>query len=131
MQKTTIHLKKITMTLAREPGHPEGSFLHRYEFVAPLDSEGYIDSSAWHDHKLACVVHRYREGEPAARGLLVHRAGGQGGSTWGFDYNPGTELDDETGFRFGNHAFKLGEYVSIRNSEEVMETFKISALSSL
>ena len=34
------------------------------------------------------------------------------------------EEDDEAGYRFGDHAFKVGEYVSIREDED-LRTFRV------
>ena len=41
------HLKRVILHLARSKDYPTGSALHGYEFVAPLDSSGHIDTSAW------------------------------------------------------------------------------------
>lgn len=35
-------------------------------------------------------------------------AGGAGGSSWVFDYNPNVPSDDETGYRLGSHRFVPG-----------------------
>src|SRR6516165_3038631 len=35
------------------------------------------------------------------------------------------EDDDEAGYRFGNHAFRNGEYVSIRGEDGHMHTFQV------
>ena len=60
------------------------------------------------------------------RGLLVHRAGGPGGSTWAFEWNTGTrDEEEEEGFRFGDHAFRVGEYVSVREEEGKLLTFRV------
>jgi hypothetical protein len=121
-------LMKITMNLARTKAFPEGSVRHGYEFVAPLDESGHIDAGAWRSAKNACAVHRFWGDEPIKRGILVHRAGGDKGATWGFDYDHKTHADDEAGFRFGEHVFKAGEYVSIRDPDGEMETFRIVAV---
>jgi hypothetical protein len=121
-------LMKITLNLARTKAFPEGSIRHGYEFVAPLDDGGRIDPGAWKDRKNACVVHRFWGDEPPRRGVLVHRAGGDTGATWGFDYDRRTHADDEAGFRFGAHAFRPGEYVSIRDPDGEMETFRITTV---
>lgn len=121
----TSRLSRVTLHLARTNEHPEGSARHGYDFVAPLDAGGRIDLDAWRGLRNACVVHRFWNGDPPARGLLVHRPGGVGGATWGFDYDPRTHGDDEAGFRFGDHAFKAGEYVSIRDRDGDLRTFKV------
>jgi hypothetical protein len=119
------NLMKITLNLARTKQFPEGSIRHGYDFVAPLDGEGKIDPAAWRSHRNACVVHRFWGDAPERRGQLVHRPGGNAGATWGFDYDASTHADDEAGFRFGEHLFRPGEYVSIRDPDGELETFRI------
>ena len=56
----------------------------------------------------------------------MHRAGGHGGSTWGFELGAGARLDEEDmGFRFGDHVFRPGEYVSVREPKGELVTFKV------
>jgi hypothetical protein len=121
----TVHLRKVTLRLARTKEFPDGSIRHGYEFVAPLDSEGHIDARSWHDLRNACVVHRFWGDEPWMRGMLVHRAGGADGATWVFDYDRAKDTDDEAGYRLGSHVFTPGEYVSINDAEGDMHTFKV------
>ena len=33
--------------------------------------------------------------------------------------------DDESGYRFGAHAFRPGEYVSVRNDDDETHTFQV------
>jgi hypothetical protein len=33
--------------------------------------------------------------------------------------------DDETGYRFDHHAFRPGEYVSIKEHDGVLRTFRV------
>jgi hypothetical protein len=122
---TESTLSKVTLHLARTKEYPDGSARHGYDFIAPLDADGRIDLQSWRNRKNACVVHRFWAGAPAVRGQLVHRPGGAGGATWGFDYDPTNRGDDEAGFRFGDHPFKPGEYVSIRDPDGDMNTFKV------
>ena len=122
---TTAKLKKVTLTLARTREYPDGSIRHGYEIVAPLDENGKIDAEAWKARKGLCVVHRFWGDEPRKRGQLVHRAGGPGGSRWAFDYDAAADDDDEAGYRFGQHAFIEGEYVSIKDDEGELQTLKI------
>ena len=44
---------------------------------------------------------------------------------WIFDYDETAEDDDEAGYRFGTHAFRPGEYVSIRDEDGEMHTFMV------
>ena len=118
-------LKKITLNLARSKEFPDGSVRHGYELTAPLDASNHIDQDTWQKHKAACTVHRFWADEAPQHGHLVHRAGGAKGATWGFDYDIKSEDDDEAGYRFGDHAFTVGEYVSVRDPEGELHTFKI------
>jgi hypothetical protein len=119
-------LKKVTLHAARSKAFPDGSIRHGYEFVAPLTAEGRIDLEAWKAHRGECFAHRFWGDDPEQRGLLVHRAGGRGGSTWGFELGAGAKLDaEDDGFRFADHAFVPGEYVSIREEEGDLVTFRV------
>ena len=52
-------------------------------------------------------------------------AGGPEHGRWVFDYDQTAEDDDEAGYRFGAHPFRPGEYVSIRDENGEMHTFKV------
>lgn len=119
------HLRKITLHLARTKEHPQGSARHGYDFIAPLTADGKIDAEEWAEHRNACVVHRFWGDEPPLRGHLVRKSGGKGGATWRFDYDQEDEDDDEAGYRFADHVFAPGEYVSIQDAEGELHTFKV------
>lgn len=121
----TRTLQRIRLHLARSPEFPEGSARHGYEFVAPLDDEGHIDAEAWKEARADCTVTRFWGSEAPEHGRLVHRAGGVAGASWVFDYEANTSDDDETGYRFGDHAFVPGEYVSLKDEEGDMHTFVV------
>ena len=114
-------LTKIRLELARDHDHPEGSHAIGYEFAAPLDANGKIDAAEWHKRRDNCRVVRFRPGEADDIGHLIRKPGG----TWAFHYDiESDEEDDESGYRFGDHAFRPGEYVSIRE-EENLRTFRV------
>lgn len=115
-------LSKISLEPA--PGPKEPTPDAAYEFVAPLDVEGQIDLSAWKSARALCFVHRRQTSGAVQHGLLVHRSGGTGGGTWVFDYEPG-QGDEESGFRFETHRFLSGAYVSIRDADGDMHTYKV------
>ena len=117
--------KRIRLNLARSKEFPEGSSRHGYEFVAPLDAKGHIDAALWRQHRDNCRVHRFWEGEDDQIGFLVHKPGGPEHGRWVFDYDKTAETDDESGYRFGAHAFTPGEYVSIRDEDGDMHTFRV------
>lgn len=118
-------LKRIRLHLARSKEFPSGSPRHGYEFVAPLDATGHIDVEMWRKERIHCGVRRFWEGEADEIGKLVHRPGGKEHSRWVFDYNDMADDDDEAGYRFGAHAFRPGEYVSIRDEDGEMHTFQV------
>jgi hypothetical protein len=122
--------KRIRLNLARSKEFPEGSTLHGYEFVAPLDDNGHIDVTLWRQHRDNCRVRRFWEGEDDEVGFVVHRPGGPEHGRWIFDYNPAAADDDESGYRFGTHVFRPGEYVSIRDGEGDMHTYKVISVVS-
>ena len=83
-----MSLKRIRLELARTPDFPEGSPAHGYEFVAPLDTRGHLDSSEWPRAKGACTVRRFWNSQPDEHGALIHRRNG----SWAFSYAPGDDL---------------------------------------
>lgn len=121
-------LKRIRLNLARSKEFPQGSPKHGYEFVAPLDGNGHIDIALWRQHRDHCRVRRFWEGQDDEIGFVVHKPGGPEHGRWMFDYNPRRADDDESGYRFGTHVFRTGEYVSIRDEEGEMHTFVVASV---
>ena len=119
-------LHRVRLELARSREFPEGSARHGYEITAPLDPNGMLDAHEWRGKRAQCRVRRFWAGEPDLNGRLIHRAGGAGGATWLIDYNENTTEDDEAGYRLGFHRFQVGEYVSIRDEEGDLHTFKVT-----
>ena len=118
-------LSIIRLELARDPTHPSGSAGHGYEFVAPLDAEGHIDAEVWRKARGRCRVRRFWEGDPDEMGHLVHRRGG----SWAFHYDvAGDPGEDEPGYKFDAHAFKQGEYVSLREADGALMTFQVTSV---
>lgn len=117
--------RRIRLELAREKGHPEGSRKIGYVFVAPLDENNRIDEVLWRSHRDDCRVVRFRPNDEDV-GHLVRKPGGE----WGFHYDIRGDQEDETGFRFGNESFVIGEYVSIEEGEE-SHTFRVASLEQI
>lgn len=118
-------LKIVRLELARDPNYPEGSPRRGYEFVAPLDPKGHLDAEEWRTARERCAVRRFWEGAPDERGHLVHRRGG----TWAFHYDvQGDPEEDEPGWKFDTHTFKIGEYVSLREQDGELRTFRVVAV---
>jgi hypothetical protein len=103
-----------------DPDFPDGSAGHGYEFVAPLDAKGRLDSSAWPQAKAICTVRRFWNGTPDEHGVLIHGKDGR----WSFSYAPGDD-DDEPIFKFDKHLFTVGEYVTVTEHDAVARPFRI------
>jgi len=122
--------KRIRLELARSKEFPAGSTSHGYEIVAPLDGSGHIDPTLWRQHRDHCRVRRFWGGEEEI-GHLVHKPGGPEHARWVFDYSGMAEHDDESGYRFGAHAFRPGEYVSIKDDGGEMHTFRVISVGAV
>ena len=120
--------KRIRLNLARSKEFPAGSPQHGYEFVAPIDGNGHIDSHLWQQFRDHCRVRRFWNGADEQIGRLVHKPGGAEHARWVFDYDPNRADDDESGYGFGVHAFSTGEYVSISDDDGQLHTFKVMAV---
>lgn len=120
-------MKRIRLELARDHEHPNGSADHGYEFAAPLDDEGHLEAAQWKTLRDRCVVKRFRQGEASEIGRLVHRPGG----VWAFDYVPDSKDDDEPAFKLDKHRIAPGEYVSFREHDGVLRTFRVVRVSDL
>lgn len=121
--------KRIRLELARSKEFPAGSASRGYEFVAPLDSNARIDPALWRKHRDNCRV-RHFWGDEEEIGHLVHKPGGPEHAQWAFDYEGKAEYDDKSGYRFGAHAFRPGEYVSIRDEAGEMHTFRVASVTT-
>lgn len=121
-------LRRVRLELAREPDHPEGSHRTGYEFIAPVDNDGHILVEAYHDMKERCRVRRFSETERDEVGHIVRKRGG----AWGFHYDiQGDPSHDETGYRLNSHRFIPGEYVSIKEPNGDLKTFRVVSVLEL
>ncbi len=56
----------------------------------------------------------------------MHLRGGQ----WAFHYDIAGDPDlDEPGYRFGQHLFKVGEYVSLTEQDGTLRTFRVASIA--
>jgi hypothetical protein len=124
-----MSMKRIRLELARDKKFPTGSSQHGYEFVAPLDASGRINASDWLDRRDECRVLRFWGNAEHEHGHLLRRPGG----TWAFHYEKAGDInvDDEVGYRFNDHVFKTSEYVSIREADEELRTFRVTSVSDV
>ena len=115
-------LRRVRLELARDHEFPNGSRERGYDFIAPLDVRGRIVPGAWKELKDRCRVRRFWAHEAEEVGHLVHKSGG----VWAFHYDiHGDPSQDESGFRFERHSFLPGEYVSIREQDDALRTFRV------
>jgi hypothetical protein len=123
-----MRISKIRLELARDQDFPEGSRERGYEFTAPLSDEGKILEPEWNLLRDRCRVVRFWGGADDEVGHLVRKPGG----AWAFHYDVfGDPDDDETGYRFGDHRFAPGEYVSINEQDDVVRTFRVVSVQPL
>lgn len=121
-------LMHVRLELARDHDFPEGAKDCGYEFVAPLNGEGKLDPQIWKSERAQCSVTRFWRGSKPEIGHLVRKPGG----SWAFHYDVfGDEDDDETGYRFSQESFVVGEYVSIREHDDKMRTFRVVSVRDL
>ena len=113
-------LRKVRLELARTKDFPEGNPRCGYEFTAPLTKDGRLDLDLYRQHKSACRVQRFWEGQKSEAGALLHL----GKDRWVFSYAPGAD-DDEPAFKFDRHSFVTGEYVSVTEHDGVTRPFKV------
>lgn len=119
-------LKRIRLELARDHDFPDGSRERGYELIAPVDDSDHLAANEWRQERERCRVRRFWAGEEE-HGMLVHKPGG----TWAIDYDPRSASDDEPGFRFDKHKFASGEYVSLKEHDGVMRTFRVVSVLDL
>lgn len=119
-------LYHIHMTLARNEDYPNGSSAHGYDLVVPLDEKMMLDPDEWKAHAKECIVRRFWQGEPDQKGLLRHIGRG-----WVVDYDATTPEGDEPFFKLDRHEFKAGEYLSVREQDGDMQTFRIVTVEPL
>ena len=118
-------LKRVRLELARDEEYPLGSRNHGYDFIAPIDDDGHISVEDWKRERERCRVKRFWEGEKDEVGHIIRKPGG----SWAFHYDiHGSQEADEGGYRFDQHTFKPGEYVSIREHDGELRTFKVMSV---
>lgn len=127
-KKAASMLRHVRLELARDHDFPEGSRERGYEFVAPIDRDGHLSAEAWHLTRERCRVKRFWAHEASEVGHVVRKPGG----AWAFHYDiHGDPEHDETGFHLETHLFVPGEYVSIKEQDGVMRTFRVRAVAEL
>lgn len=124
--KLPPNFRQIRLELAREKGHPAGDAARGYTIFAPLDKDGRIDPQLWQAFRDFCRVVRFRPDEEEAIGHIVRRPGG----SWAFHYDIRGDEPDESGYHLEDERFELGEYVSIREQDD-MHTFQVTSVERI
>ncbi len=71
-------------------------------------------------HRATGTVHRFWEGDGDEVGQLEQRRG----NSYAFSFRTGSE-DDEAIYRLGDHVFRADEYLSVREHDGRILTFRI------
>jgi len=116
-------LSFIRLELARTPAYPDGNRNCGYEFTAPLDAEGMLDSRQWARDKAKCTVRRFWEHAQDEHGMLVHHVG-----RWAFSYGRSSDDDEEPIYRLDRHVFRPGEYVTVTEHDGVARPFRVASV---
>jgi hypothetical protein len=116
-------LKRIRLEAARGGEFPEGSPNHGFDLVMPLGADDRIDTEAFERDPLVCSAIRFWGTETDRHGLLIRTA--DGGFAISFEIG---EADDEPIHHLGEHRFRAGEYVSVREADGVERTFRVASV---
>ncbi len=111
--------KTIRLELARTPRYPDGSAAHSYLLRLPVDADGIVETRHLHDPNQHPTVRRFWPSEPDQTGVVIKQ-----GRKWSFSYRPG-EDDDEAIFHLEDHPIRLGEYLTITETNGERLPFKI------
>jgi len=109
----------IRLELARTPEFPEGSVGRAYLLRLPLDASGMIDTTAFETSPQLATVRRYWPNERDKEGYVVHKH-----RNWVFSYAQGDE-DDEALFHLETHPIRLGEFVTITETDGEKLPFRV------
>lgn len=118
-----LGLTRVILRLGRNPkaGWPEGNDNYGYVINAPLNSDGKLDAALWREKREHCTVRRFHPHATAADGWLRHR-----GDHWYFWYDEEEEGPAEPLFKLGSHELRPGEYVTVREADGDVLTFRIA-----
>src|SRR5690606_11153753 len=121
-RRRDVALKMIRLELAREKDHPEGDPRQGYEFIAPLNEAGRFSPDEWHRSKKRCTVRQFKPDGADLLGMLIHTGSG----AWAFSSDPLSDDDDAPVFRLDAHVLRPREYVSVKEPDGDMHTFRVT-----
>jgi hypothetical protein len=117
--------KSIRLELARTKEFPQGSPSRAYLLHLPLDEAGLIDERTLGRSPARATVHRFWPNERDMAGYVIRTPRG-----WALSYRPG-EDDDEAVFHLETHPIRLGEYVTLMESDGRQFPFRVASLRAL
>lgn len=115
----------IRLELARTRQFPQGSPSRCYLLRLPLDEQGLIDGEALREAPGHATVRRHWPNQPDVSGYVIRTPKG-----WAFSYRPGEE-DDEAVFHLETHPLRVGEYVTLTESDGEQLPFRVASLKRL
>lgn len=117
-----IGLTRIILRLGRNPpAHPDGNDDYGYVIQAPLGADHKLDPALWREKRELCTVRRFHPQETAADGFLRHR-----GDSWYFWYDEADEGPEEPLFKLAAKELRPGEYVTVREGDGDILTFRVA-----
>jgi len=111
-------IRHVRLELARCHDFPEGSSERGYTLLLPLTANGHLDREEWLHNPDRMHFERFWDGSDD-HGWLKHDRGG-----WRLVFADAPE-DDEAFFRGDDHRFVEGEYVTLRERDGEMHTFRV------
>lgn len=122
-------LRRIVLHLARNPavGFADGDDSRGYTIFAPLDKDSKVDMAAWRASHAQCRVLKFSpEEEEQAEGLLTHN-----GTHWRIHYSGRGIRKDEPFSGLAVHRFAPGEYITIKNQDDVDLVYRVVDVTPL
>ena len=115
--------KLVRLELARTADYPEGSSDRAYVLRLPLDEDGLIYEAAIAFHPELATVRRSWPNERDRKGYLVKKPNG-----WAFSYALGDD-DDEAIYHLEFHPIRLGDYITLTESDGERLPFRVVQLT--
>lgn len=111
----------VRLEMGRTPEFPEGSASRAYLLRLPLNERALIDGVALARAPAMATVRRYWPNEPDQVGYVVRKGAG-----WAFSYAMG-DNDDEEVFHLESHPLRLGNYVTVTETDGRRYPFRVAA----
>jgi hypothetical protein len=115
--------RRIRLELAPTPDFANGSRMHGYDLIAPLDTDGQLDEAAWRANTARATVRRFWEGEGEQRGHLARA--GDGGWAFSFTEAGGGEHSLEA------DTLNVGNHVTVTDTSGATFSFRVAAVRML